>query len=139
MNSYTKWTITQYNVNKSKDKVQHHFLQELDPKIHQVVAVQEPWLNPRQLTTVKHPAYHLIFPPFQGSRTCIYVSKALNITQWRKEDTPEGAAGDITSISLQTAQGRIWIHNVYNPPPESHSSSNLQTLQWLPELLEAQG
>lgn len=38
---YDDITIVQYNVNKSRDKVQRHFLQELDPLRHHVIAVQE--------------------------------------------------------------------------------------------------
>lgn len=135
----TRWNIIQYNVNKSKDKVQHHFLQELNPEIHQVITIQEPWLNPNQYTTAKHPAYHLVFPQHPGSRTCIYVSKRLDTAQWRKEDSPEGAGGDVTSISLQTAQGKVWVHSLYNPPPGSHQSTELGTLKWIPEMLLPQG
>ncbi|KAI0998540.1 hypothetical protein K3495_g9657 [Podosphaera aphanis] len=65
--------ITQYSVNKIKDRVQQHFLQMLDPLKHHVVALQEPWCHPTEFTTVKHPAYHLVFPDGQKSRTCIYV------------------------------------------------------------------
>ena len=33
----------------------------------------------------------------------------------KPEDVPEEASGDITSISLQTEQGKMRVHNIYNP------------------------
>ncbi|KAI1005378.1 hypothetical protein K3495_g2839 [Podosphaera aphanis] len=95
-------SIIQYNVNKSKDKVQQHFLQLLNPLKHHIVALQEPWLNPNEKSTINHPAYHLNFPGGLKSRTCIYISKSLAIGKWRKENVPQGSEGDITSISLET-------------------------------------
>ena len=131
--------ITQYNVNRSKDRVQQHFLQMLDPLKHHIVALQEPWQHPTESTTVQHPAYHLIFPGGPRSRTCTYISKHLATNKWRKEEVPEGSEGDITSISLETDAGKVWIHNIYNPPPLSHSSRDMNTLKWIPQLLENDG
>lgn len=131
--------ITQYNVNRSKDRVQQHFLQLLDPLKHHVVALQEPWHNPTDNTTLKHPAYHLVFPGDHKSRTCIYISKHLATNTWRKENVPEESNGDITSISLETDIGKVWVHNIYNPPPLSHSSRDMNTLRWIPEILEKEG
>ncbi|KAI0996003.1 hypothetical protein K3495_g12178 [Podosphaera aphanis] len=130
-----KWTIIQYNVNKSKNKVQHYFLNSLDPSKHHVVAIQEPWCNPSENTTVKHPAYHLVFPNSRRSRTCIYVSKWLDTDKWKIEETPEQALGDITTISIV----RVRIHNIYNPPPLCHSSQELKTLSWIPQILPQEG
>jgi hypothetical protein len=39
-------TILQYNVNHSSNKIQTPFLQQLDPKEHDIIAIQEPWINP---------------------------------------------------------------------------------------------
>ncbi|KAI0995575.1 hypothetical protein K3495_g12605, partial [Podosphaera aphanis] len=72
-------------------------------------------------------------------RTCIYVSRNLDVGKWRMEHVPEEAGSDITSISIQTNQGKIWVHSVYNPPPLSHSSSHLGTLRWLPQILAPEG
>lgn len=139
MKGTNTWTIIQYNVNKSKDKVQHHFLNTLDPSKHHIIAMQEPWQNLRENTTVRHPAYHLVFPDYKNSRTCIYVSKELAIDKWKVEATTEEAKGDITSISLQTSQGKVCVHNIYNPPPLAHSSRELGTLQWIPQILAQKG
>lgn len=132
-------TIIQYNVNRSKNRVQNHFLQTLNPLKHHIVALQEPWSHPTEQTTVTHPAYHLIFPDCHKSRTCIYISKSLNVNKWRKIETPEGIGGDITSIGLDTELGKISIHNIYNPPPLSHSSQEMNTLQWIPQIIAQEG
>lgn len=95
--------------------------------------------HPTDNTTVKHPAYHLVMPGSTKGRTCIYVSKHLAADKWRMETTPAEADGDITSISLQTIQGKVWIHNIYNPPPLSHSSQELGTLHWIPQILVQTG
>ncbi|KAI0998083.1 hypothetical protein K3495_g10108 [Podosphaera aphanis] len=131
--------IIQYNVNRSKNKVQHHFFQALDPVNDQVVVLQEPSRHPTEKTPIKYPAYHLVFPDGSKGRTCIYVSKQLAVDKWRVEKSPE-ANGDITSISIQTDRSKIYITNIYTPPPPfSHSSKELGTLKYLPELVSKDG
>ncbi|KAI0995171.1 hypothetical protein K3495_g13010, partial [Podosphaera aphanis] len=129
----------EYNVNKSKDRVQQYFLHELDPRKHHLVAIQEPWRNPTDNTTVRHPAYHLVFPGDTRGRTCIYVSKHLAVDKWRVETAPADAEGDITSISLRTNHGKVWVHSIYNPPPLHRASRDLGTLQWIPQILAQDG
>lgn len=99
------WSIIQFKLNKSKDKVQHLFQNALDPLKHHTIAMQEPWKYPRGNTTVKHPAYYLAFPNYKN--TCIYISKAKAIEKWKMEQTPDEAKGDSNSISLKTNKGRI--------------------------------
>lgn len=127
--------IIQYNVNRSKNIVQHHFLQALDPLKHHVVALQEPWFHPTEKTTIKHTAYHLVFPDVHKIRTCIYVSKHLEVGKWRKEETPKEAGGDIISISIHSNRSKIYVNNVYNPHPLSHGSKDLGTIKFLPEII----
>lgn len=83
MISTPELTIIQYNVNKSKDRVQRSFLQSLDPHRHHIVAVQEPWINPHsgRPATVQDRRYHLAISTQRGTtpRTCIYVSKLLSV------------------------------------------------------------
>lgn len=133
------WTIIQYNVNRSKDRVQHDFLHKLDPQTHHIVAIQEPWRNPADNSTIRHPAYHLVSPETPRSRTCIYISKEIAIDKWKIDEVPEEAGGDITSISLQTDQGKVRVHNIYNPPPLSHCSQKRNTLEWIPQILSQDG
>lgn len=101
--------------------------------------MQEKWHNLDHNTTVKYPAYHLVSPGGSKSRTCVYNSKQLAVENWNVKIAPENAGGDITSISLQTSQGKVWVHSIYNPPPRSHSSKDLGTLQWIPQILTQAG
>lgn len=139
MKDTTNWTVIQYNVNRSRDKVQNHFLQQLHPEKHHVVAVQELWRNSSNNTTVEHPAYHLIFPGGTKSRTCIYISKQIAADKWEIEMASVDADRDITFICLQTSQGKVWVHGIYNPPPSSHSSRSPGKLQWITEILAQEG
>ena len=85
----------------STDKLQTHY----------VLALREPRRHPTENTTVTHPTYHLVFPSCHKGRACIYISKSLVINKWRKERVSEESQGDITSISIDTGLGKIWIHN----------------------------
>jgi exonuclease III len=130
-------TIVQYNVNKSKDKVQRSFLQSLDPKTHHIIAIQEPWINPHsgQPATCKDQRYYTVIAKQGTPRTCIYVSKEIANADWQQV-TQEGTGGDITSIEVTTSQGQIQIHSLYNPPPVSRSSIQLGTMEKVPGLTE---
>ncbi|RAQ99830.1 reverse transcriptase [Stemphylium lycopersici] len=125
-----------YNVNKSQHKVQRSFLQALDPKKHLVIAVQEPWINSKsnRPSTANDPRYHTLLAKQGTPRTCMYISKEMATDSW-EQIQQEG--GDITSVRLNTNQGSIHIHSVYNPPPSSRSSTQLGTLQQLPDILQS--
>uniref|UniRef100_A0A9Q8PMJ0 Endonuclease/exonuclease/phosphatase domain-containing protein n=2 Tax=Passalora fulva TaxID=5499 RepID=A0A9Q8PMJ0_PASFU len=129
-------TTIQYNVNKSQHKVQRSFLQALDPKKHLVIAVQEPWINSKsnRPSTANDPRYHTLLAKQGTPRTCMYISKEMATDSW-EQIQQEG--GDITSVRLNTNQGSIHIHSVYNPPPSSRSSTQLGTLQQLPDILQS--
>ncbi|KAI1000156.1 hypothetical protein K3495_g8039 [Podosphaera aphanis] len=43
------------------------------------------------------------------------------------------------AYTIQTDRGKIYITNIYNPPPPSHSSKELDTLKYLPEFLSKEG
>lgn len=107
--------IVQYNVNRSKNKVQYHFLQALTLLKHHMVALQKLWCDLTENNTVKHPAYDLVFPDGHKGRACIYVSKHLEVRNWSADKTPDVAEGAITSISLQTSKGKICMNNFHNP------------------------
>uniref|UniRef100_A0A9Q8L8Q9 Endonuclease/exonuclease/phosphatase domain-containing protein n=1 Tax=Passalora fulva TaxID=5499 RepID=A0A9Q8L8Q9_PASFU len=136
---YDDITIVQYNVNKSRDKVQRHFLQELDPLRHHVIAVQEPWINPYVglPATCNDRRYHTVIAGQRGviPRTCIYVSKTIDLESWKVILPQQGNLGDITSIQIDTTQGPIQIHNVYNPLPRGRTSRELGTLAHLERTL----
>lgn len=116
-----------------------HYLHGLDPGKHHVVAIQEPWRYLIQNTTVRLPAYHLVFPRGTRGRSCIYASKNLAVDKWWMETVPIDAERDITSISLQANQGKVWINFAHNPPPSFYCSKDLVTLQWIPQILDKSG
>jgi exonuclease III len=128
-------TILQYNVNKSKDRVMLPFLQALNPKDHHIIAVQEPWRNPRVQDTAKHPGYHTIYPPTDRTRTCFYVSRDIDPGKWHHTiHSP-----DLITVTINSDIGPIHIHNCYNPPPGSYTSQAAGTLPLLPSILHQDG
>ena len=122
----TTLNIIQYNVNHSREKAQLPFLQGLDPYIHHILAVQEPWKNPQAHTTVKHPGYFEILPQGQHPRTCLYISKTLSTETWTTTTT----SPDIITAHLMVNQTQLHIHNCYNPPSSTSQqhSENLNLL-----------
>ncbi len=137
--SYTKPTlqILQYNVHKSKDKVmeplfQDHALQKFD-----ILAIQEPWKNPFMNTSLsaKKAGFHLLYYDDERTRVCFYVNQRLDPDSWAVEFN----GGDFATIHLQTYQGLIHVHNIYNPPPSSHTSNEPGTLPALDQALDKPG
>lgn len=91
------------------------------------------------ISAVEHPAYHLVIQESTRDRNCIYVSRKNTVGQWRIEEVPDGAEDDITSISLTSNHGRVFVHNIYNPPPLSHSSKEVGTMELIPQILGKDG
>ena len=82
--------ILQYNVQKSKNGVMVPLIDgPQDP--YDVVAVQEPWLNPNIDTTYcpRSCPYNLIFPQGGRARTCLLINKRIPISQWRSHEEPD--------------------------------------------------
>ena len=138
MNRHNKLNILQYNVRKSRDMVMASLLR--DSNIHEfdVIAIQEPWKNPYTATT-HHPAkdkFHLCYPTAHTegtARVCFFISKRIDKARWRfKERTRDICTIIIDPTGDQQSQGRVIIHNVYNPPK---TSSNRQSV--LPQTREA--
>jgi len=123
--------ILQYNVQKSKDGV-------LVPLIdgnhapYDIIAVQEPWLNPCVATTYcpRSCPYTLVFPQQGRARTCIYINKQIPLAQWHSGSEP-----DYCWVRLELETGPLTIHNLYSETPESY-----ETIVWntpIPQVLEA--
>lgn len=108
----------------------------LDPKDHDIIALQELWLDHLGRTrasrhwTVVYPTLHLDKP---GS-TCslMLINKNLPTDSWTDIET---GSQDITAIRLQHGNGYLDIFNIYNDCNHSRSLSALEkTLQRLSEL-----
>lgn len=143
MIEHTNITIIQYNTNRSKDKVQRDFLQNLNPKIHHIIAIQEPWINHHSArkTTCTHPGYTAIVPQTENPRVAMYISKDIKDTSYNVHTGQWTDTGDAQTVSIQIPgeEKRLWIHNWYNPPPTSHSSQDKGTLQWMEEAISRDG
>lgn len=123
--------ILQYNVNHSNAKVQTPFLQQLDPKTHQIVAIQEPWINPNNGKTVSHPGYHTVLPEAKSPRTAIYISKEMSTLAWEVKEY----SSDLIAVVIQTETQKIQILNCYNPTSSIYDR-NTGTLPLLQEAIE---
>jgi hypothetical protein len=132
MNNYNNnLTILQYNVNHSNNKIQTPFLQQLNPKEHDIIAIQEPWINLQNKKTVNLPGYHTILPDAPAPRVAFYVSREISTLSWSLIKQ----TSDLITIQLQKSQN-IQIHNCYNPSgPISHH--NQGTLLQVQEALQA--
>jgi len=104
-------TIMQYNTNHSSYKIQTPFLQYMRPEKHHIIAIQEPWINPRTRKTVTHPGYYTILPDDYNPRIAIYVTKEIATTSWETVSY----SGDLATLKLKTEGPTIYIHNCYNP------------------------
>jgi len=104
-------TIMQYNTNHSSYKIQTPFLQQMRPEEHHIIAIQEPWINPRTRKTVTHPGYYTILPDYPHPRIAVYVTKEIATTSWEAIFH----SGDLATLKIQTEGPTIHIHNCYNP------------------------
>ena len=76
--------ILQYNVNKSKNKVLTGLL--TDPRVREfdIIAVQEPWRNPYNLTaySTRDSGFYLVNIRDKDSRVSTYMNKRISIDSW---------------------------------------------------------
>ncbi|KAJ5953702.1 hypothetical protein N7454_000598 [Penicillium verhagenii] len=96
-------TIFQYNVNRSKDIVMAQFLRDPTVIAADIIAIQEPWINPFNKDT-HHPAkltHDLVWPSDleERSRVCMFVSKKL--AGW----THFAHSADVQELRLKTICG----------------------------------
>ncbi|PIA82976.1 hypothetical protein CB0940_12191 [Cercospora beticola] len=127
--------IIQYNVHKSKDQVMRALNAVLRPDYHHIVAIQEPWRNPRMHTTIRPANYELAYPSNAKTRACFYVSKHLDAQRWKiTERSP-----DLITLSIELEDRKLHIHNCYNEPPRSTTSQARGVLDLLPAALAEPG
>jgi len=133
--------ILQYNTHSSKDEVLAPLL--ADTRVHDfdILAVQEPWEN-RQVLTGYNPSssrFTLCYPPFRGSRVCLYVNKRLDINNWRVTFH----SGDVLTATIDTTlrgkPSKTLIHNVYNPSPLNRHVRESITIATVRKCLEMDG
>lgn len=99
---------------------------------YDIIAVQEPWLNPFVATTYcpRDCPYNLIFCKEGRARTSLYINKNIPLDKWQA-----GCEPDYSWVKLETGLGLITVHNIYSEIPETH-----ETITWntpIPHMLEA--
>ena len=130
--------ILQYNVNKSKNKVLAGLLADPRVKEFDIIAVQEPWRNPYDSTaySTRDSGFHLVDIRDKDSRVSTYVNKRISIDSWSEVSH----SMDAQSITLRLGATQINVHNIYSPPPASHTdNSEISVLTVLSHALHMPG
>ena len=123
--------VLQWNVQKSKTGAMIPLLHGDTPD-YDIIAVQEPWLNP-QLQTSYCPRscqYDLAFPTEGRARTCILINKRLLPNRWMTGTSP-----DYCWIRIEIETEPMTIHNIYSETPPSYQTRNWNTP--IPQLRDA--
>lgn len=109
--------IIQYNVQKSKSGVMILLIHSKSQ--YDIIAIQEPWLNPHMQATYcqTNCPYIAIFPSMGRARTCFLINKAIPFSSWTCD--PSLLTPDYCQITFQLPTGRLTIHNIYSPTPPS--------------------
>lgn len=133
--------ILQYNVHCSKDEVLVPLLEDKTVQDFDILAIQEPWEN-RFVTTGYNPSsskFTLCYPPFRGSRVCLYLNKRLRIKDWKVTNHSK----DVQTATIRT---EAWnsvtttlIHNVYNPSPPNRHLRESDTMETVRNCLQMSG
>lgn len=145
--------ILQYNVRKRGPAVQLPLL--CDPRVKEfaIIALQEHWRNAHTSQSYSNASdgFYMICPDDPLARVCIYINKNLDLDSWKvitnESDfqtielklrthvtTTEQQGNDNEDIAIGDPKS-VRIHNIYNPCPISHSSTQGPTT--IPRLREA--
>jgi hypothetical protein len=124
--------VLQYNVHTTEDIVIAPLFP--NPRISHftVLAVQEPWRNPRIQTThnPSSSAFYLFYSPSDDASVCFFVNKSLNPSSYSAY-FPTPKFGYLHLRSSANGVKDIMIHNVYrtqNFPPTSSENQPLGEL-----------
>jgi exonuclease III len=118
--------ILQYNVNKSRNKVLAALLADQRVKTYDILAVQEPWRNPYDSAAYnpRDSGFYIVDRKESGSRVSTYINKRIATTEWNEvRCTP-----DLHTISIRLDGVQTYIHNVYCPPPASHTDTSIPAI-----------
>ena len=109
--------ILHYNVHKRKD-VMALLVGSPAARKYDILAIQEPWINPFQPATYC-PSSSPFIPVFgnQSKRSCLLVNKKLDPNHWEALIS----SPDLCSIRLNNQDEIIWVHSAYSQPPGSYS------------------
>ncbi|CCO36979.1 Putative 115 kDa protein in type-1 retrotransposable element R1DM AltName: Full=ORF 2 [Rhizoctonia solani AG-1 IB] len=83
-----------------------------------IIALQEPYLDPKTSLTRALPSWRVIYPPTHGkdgagrTRSILFIRKTISTNDWAQVAIP---SPDVTAIRLRTATGWILLVNAYIP------------------------
>src|SRR5882672_11125049 len=112
--SETRFRIRQQNTNKSLI-AQTYMLHRTDPKLFNIIAIQEPFLDhfhnmrANQHWYMVYPREHFVNPG--KTRSVILMNKAIAADTWTQVELK---SSDITAVQVQTARGMVLLINMYN-------------------------
>jgi hypothetical protein len=133
--STNTFDILQYNIQKSKTLVAAPLLADSAIAKFHVLAIQEPWRNPHSPTTYCPSScnFYSSYLDSEHTRVAFYINKDIDPSTW----TVENPSPDLAILrieiqeprdSISTIQKRVLtVYNVYNPCPESMTSTTSKT------------
>jgi hypothetical protein len=134
----SRFSILQYNVHKSKDKVMAPLLADPRTKELDIIAIQEPWQNPFTPATYC-PGTSGFLPAYgdsKGRRSCFLVNKRLASNKW----SVEYPSLDLCVLKVSTEECDLWIYNVYSQPLGGYNVVDYPSpISLLPDLLARGG
>ena len=107
--------ILQFNCNKANSGKEKEFFEALHPKLHHIVAIQEPQIIASSLSTYTPVGYSLALHPHITTRVAFLVSRELDPSAW----SVLSLSRDVSCLLVKTKGFQLGIINVYNPGPQS--------------------
>jgi hypothetical protein len=104
-----KLTIIQYNYGHTNAKISRPLFNSFTAPY--VLAIQEPVYNRLIKSTYCLKPYELLYEAHPEIRVCFMIRRDVGVAQWRR--TQYGL--NVTTLKLDTSQGKVTILNVYNP------------------------
>lgn len=126
---HPRTTLRLYQQNLNRSQIgQVHLLNTLNPSDHDIVLLQEPWINPHTNLTQASSHWRIVYPTghhdrAEKTRSVIFVSKNVSTDSWYAAniDNP-----DLTCIIFHTHHGPLYIYNIYN---DQHHARTLTALR----------
>jgi len=131
MTEHQTLRILQYNVQKSRDVVLASLFQDRWISEFEVLAIQEPWRNPR-IATSYHPLkthFQLAYLNDESTRVCFYVNKRIDASTWNVSFITKDIV--VLEIIHPHLQHKVSIINVYNELGTSTLDDLRQTISTL--------
>src|SRR5882672_8830288 len=117
----SKLRIRQQNANKSLI-AQSDLLHRTDPKLFDIVSIQEPYLDHFHNTCATQ-NWHTVYPQEHSidpskTRSVILINKMIVVDAWTQVEL---GSSDITAVQIQTQLGAVLMINTYNDNANTNS------------------